>query len=108
MANKIMFTVGGIQYAVVSEDDEAYIKTIGRELDREMDKLAKQNPFLSTTMVAVLAAMDALDIAKKAEIQNAELSAQLKEMTEKYAVAHSNADLAERRLQQSDENNAKK
>jgi len=95
MANNIRFTVGGITYSIISDDDKEYIESLGRELDHKMDILAKKNPFLSTTMIAVLAAMDAADAAKKAELQNAELRRQLNEMTELYAIAKSAADAAE-------------
>ena len=98
MANKIRFTVGGIGYSVFSEDSEEYIHALGRELERKMDRLAKQNPFLSTTMVAVLAAMDAADAQKKCEMQNDELRRQLKEMTERCAIARSEADRLARKL----------
>lgn len=100
MANKIRFTVGGIGYSVYSEDSEEYIRAIGRELERKMDRLAKQNPFLSTTMVAVLAAMDAADAAKKCEQQNDRLAAELREMTERCTIARSDADRAMRELEE--------
>lgn len=98
MSNKIRFTVGGIGYSIFSEDSEEYIHALGRELDRKMDRLAKQNPFLSTTMVAVLAAMDAADAQKKTEMQNEELRRQLKEMTERCTIARSEADRLARKL----------
>ena len=103
MANNIRFTVGGITYSIISDDDKEYIESLGRELDHKMDILAKKNPFLSTTMIAVLAAMDAADAAKKAELQNAELRRQLNEMTELYAIAKSAADAAEERNTEDDE-----
>ena len=103
MANNIRFTVGGITYSIISDDDKEYIESLGRELDHKMDILAKKNPFLSTTMIAVLAAMDAADSAKKAELQNAELRRQLNEMTELYAIAKSAADAAEERNTEDDE-----
>ncbi len=98
MANTIKFTVGGIHYAIASDDSEEYIRALGRELERKMDVLAKQNPFLSTTMVAVLAAMDASDAQKKAENECADLRRQLKEMTERYAVARGDADRLSRKI----------
>jgi len=52
MLNKIRFVVGGITYSIMSEDSAEYIESLGRELDHKMDALAKQNPFLSTTMTA--------------------------------------------------------
>lgn len=98
MANKIRFTVGGIGYSIFSEDSEEYIHALGRELEIRMDRLAKQNPFLSTTMVAVLAAMDASDALKKTEEQNNELRRQLKEMTERCTIARCEADRLARKL----------
>lgn len=92
MANNIRFTVGGITYSISSEDTAEYIESLGRELDHKMDMLAKKNPFLSTTMVAVLAAMDAADAAKKAELENAELRRRLDDMTERYAIMKSAAE----------------
>ena len=92
MANNIRFTVGGITYSIMSEDSAEYIESLGRELDHKMDSLAKKNPFLSTTMIAVLAAMDAADAAKKAELENAELRRRLDDMTEQYAILKSAAD----------------
>ena len=92
MANNIRFIVGGITYSIMSEDSAEYIESLGRELDHKMDLLAKKNPFLSTTMVAVLAAMDAADAAKKAELENAELRRRLDDMTEQYAIMKSAAE----------------
>lgn len=92
MANNIRFIVGGITYSIMSEDSAEYIESLGRELDHKMDLLAKKNPFLSTTMVAVLAAMDAADAAKKAELENAELRRRLDEMTEQYTIMKSAAE----------------
>lgn len=92
MANNIRFIVGGITYSIMSEDSAEYIESLGRELDHKMDYLAKKNPFLSTTMVAVLAAMDAADAAKKAELENAELRRRLDEMTEQYTIMKSAAE----------------
>lgn len=99
MANKVRFTVGGIQYSISGEESEEYIRTLARDLEQKMDRLARQNRFLSTTMVAVLAAMDSLDRAQKVTEENQDLRNQLKEMTEKYALARSDADRAARRLQ---------
>lgn len=100
MANTVRFTVGGIQYSVSGDESEDYIRALARELEQKMDRLARQNRFLSTTMVAVLAAMDSLDRVQKTTDENNELRAQLKEMTEKYAIARSDADRTARQLQE--------
>lgn len=98
MANKIRFTIGGISYSVMSDESEEYIHALGTELERKMDKLARQNVFLSTTMVAVLAALDALDSQKIAERKNEELRLELKAMTERCTIARSEADRLARKI----------
>ena len=69
MANKIRITVGGIDYVIASDDDETYVRKIGDELNAKLDGLARKNPYLSTTMVAILAALDYCDEAKKATVK---------------------------------------
>ena len=103
MANKIRFTVGGIGYSIVSEDSEEYIRALSKELERKMDRIEKQNPVLSTTMVAVLAAMDAADAEKRADIRCEELRSRLKEVTEQYKMARDEADRLARLLNESQE-----
>lgn len=87
LAHQIKFTVGGIQYCINSDDDEAYVKSIANELEQKMDMLAKKSPFLSTTMVAVLAALEAQDAAKKAGGEIERLKLELKGALEESAIA---------------------
>ena len=87
MAHQIKFTVGGIHYCINSDDDEAYVKSIANELEQKMDILAKKSPFLSTTMVAVLAALEAHDAAKKSGAEIEELKLKLKSAMEESAIA---------------------
>lgn len=96
---QIKFTVGGIQYCVNSDnEDEAYIKGIASELEQQMDAIAKKSPFLSTTMVAVLAALDAYDYAKKANNQIEKLKLELKSAMEQSAISRLEANRLEREL----------
>lgn len=99
MAHQIKFTVGGIQYCVISDDDEAYIKSIASELEQQMDLIAKKSPFLSTTMVAVLAALDAYDHAKKANGEIERLKLELKSAMEQSAIAALEVRRLERELE---------
>ncbi len=100
MPNKIRFTVGGINYSVYSEDSEEYIRSIALELERKMDKLARNNHFLSTTMVAVLAAMDSADALKKCEMKYEALRKENEELTAKCVIARRDADFALRQLEE--------
>lgn len=99
MANKIKLVVGGIEYYIQSEDDEAYMRNVGDELNRRLDKLSKQNPYLSTTMVAVFAALEFCDEAKKAQMDAENLRMQMKGYVEDSACARLEADEARREIE---------
>lgn len=86
MSNKIRLTVGGMQYSITTDDSEEYVREIGRELNRRMDFIAKKSPFLSTTMVAVMAALEAYDVSKKQAAENDELRLELKRSMEDAAL----------------------
>lgn len=100
MSNQIRFKIGGMEYAVNSDDDAAYIRGLASELDRKLDSLQKANPFLSTTMVAVLAALEAYDAAKKQVIENDKLRLEIKGLLEETACAKLEADRATRKLEE--------
>lgn len=99
MANKVKLCVGGINYYISSDEDEAYVKSIGDELNARLDQIAKYNPFLSTTMVAVFAALEYCDETKKANIELEKLRQQNKEYTEECACARLEADEAKREIE---------
>ncbi len=85
MPNIIRITVGGIPYSISCDDDEAYARAIAGELEHRMDVLAKSKPFLSTTMVAVMTALDCLDQSKKTAAENEKLRLEVKRLTEESA-----------------------
>ena len=99
MANKIRITVGGIDYIISSEDEETYVRKIGDELNHKLDSLAHSNPYLSTAMVAVLAALDYCDTAKKATAAVEEAKADLKSVSEELACARLEIDGARREIE---------
>lgn len=100
MSNQIRFKIGGMEYAVTSDDDALYIKSLAAELDRKITALSHKNRFLSTTMVAVLAALEAYDAAKKQAIENEKLRLEIKTLLEESACARLEADRAKRKLQE--------
>ena len=57
MANQIKLTVGGINYTVKSDESAEYLEQLGDELEERLRRITKRNPTISTTMVAVIAAL---------------------------------------------------
>ncbi len=65
----IQLTVGGITYAVKGEGNDQYLHRLGDELENKLKSITRKNPTLSTTMVAILAALDYLEEAKNAQTE---------------------------------------
>ncbi len=100
MANNIRLKIGGIEYSISSEDDEAYIRRIAGELERRMNTVQARSPFLSTTMAAVMTALETLDEAKKAELESEKLRLEIKRLLEETACAKMDAEVSRRLLKQ--------
>lgn len=98
--SQIRMKVGGMEYAINSDDDEAYVRELGAKLDRRLSELSRKNTFLSTTMVAVLAALEAYDEAGKKSREIEELRLEIKRLLEENAMSKMTAAAANRRLQE--------
>ena len=105
MANKIKLTVGGMDYYIVSSEDEAYVQSLGHEVNRHLEELMRKNNFLSTTMASVLTALDFCDDAKKTARNIDSLKEQVKSATEDAANARMEADEARREIERLNKEN---
>ena len=94
MANRIRLTVGGLEYVVVSEEDETFV----RRLNQKLDDIKQKNRCLSTTMVAVLAALDYSEQLAKSRQECEQLHLQLKHAVEDAACARLNGQEAGREI----------
>lgn len=99
MVNKIKLVVGGMEFLINTDDNESYVQNLGNELNRRLDTLSRENPYLSTTMVAVLAALEYCDEAKKAHADAENLRQQMKGFVEDAACARLEADEARREIE---------
>ena len=98
MANKIRLTVGGIEYLVLSNEEETFVRKIGDDLNHKLDEIKRQNGCLSTTMVAVLAALDYSEQLAKTKRELEEMALQLKASEEEAAVARIDAAQARKEI----------
>ncbi len=59
--NKLTVTIHGFDYKLVSDDPKTYIKSVASYVDTRMNSIAAANKKLSTSMVAVLTALNIAD-----------------------------------------------
>lgn len=104
MPNVVRLKIGGIEYSITADEDEAYIRGLGSELERRINKIQQRSPFLSTTMAAIMSAMESLDDEKKALAENEKLRLEVKRLLEETACAKLDAEIARRRLSEIDGN----
>ncbi len=93
--NRISLTICGTEYAIATEEHDAYMLDLGGRIDREMRELMS-NPRISTTMAAVLTALNQADMAQKAVDAADNLRAQMKGYLDDNARARQEADAARR------------
>lgn len=70
--NKVTVRIAGRDYVLVGNESDEYIQKIGLYVDRRMNEILKENTTLSTSMAAVLVALNiADDLYKITEKDNA-------------------------------------
>lgn len=92
--NRVKLTIGGAEYAIITEDDVSYVNELGAELNEALANIMKENPHVSTTQAAVLLALNYADEFKKANITADNLRSQIKDYLDDAANAKGKADWA--------------
>lgn len=67
MANKLQVKICGQEYTLVSDDSREYMLEMADYVDRKMIAVKNQNSRLSTSMAAILVALNVADDMKHAE-----------------------------------------
>lgn len=82
MTNKLKVHICGQEYTLVSNDSPEYMKKIADITDNKMTEMLTRNPALSTSMAAILSAMNFADeIEKIKQIAREKVDAQASEIT---------------------------
>ena len=99
MSEKIKVRIGGVDYTLSSDRDQKYMQSLANDISKKLDELVKKNPYLSTTMAALLVALDCKDSENKAlEVaEDAEAEARLK--AEMLDCAHMEIDEARKEIE---------
>jgi len=59
--NRVTVDIWGQQVTLKTQNDPEYVQRLARHVDRRMDSIAQKNPRLSTSQVALLAALNIAD-----------------------------------------------
>ena len=94
--NKIRLTIGGLDYYITTDDEIAYMKNLGEELDESMTEMLRDHPRLSQVQSAVLCALDYSDKLHQAEKNSEYLKTQIQVYMEDAAKAKTEAEMARR------------
>ncbi|MEN0644348.1 cell division protein ZapA [Alkalicoccobacillus gibsonii] len=62
-------SIYGQQYTIVGQEEPAHVKEVVRFVDKQMREMKRRNPYLDTTRLAVLTAVNAVSEYKKLEKQ---------------------------------------
>ncbi|MCL7749811.1 MULTISPECIES: cell division protein ZapA [Halalkalibacter] len=76
---RITVSIYGQQYTVVGEEPPAYVKDVARIVDQKMREIKKRNPYLDTTRLAVLTAVNIVDDYVKLQKENEMLNEKVNE-----------------------------
>lgn len=76
--NKVNVRIAGKDYTLVGTESDEYIQKVGLYIDKKMNEIMKANSRLSTSMVAVLTAINVADDFFKAYESESALRKELK------------------------------
>ena len=97
--NKVTVRINGSEYPVVGEKSESYMLSIGKHVNDEMTKAITNNPKLSTSQAAVLAAINITDHLFECAEENDVLLKEKEELNKKIELMEAESKLELKKLQ---------
>lgn len=80
--NRLKANICGTTYTIVSEEPLSYMRDLVAEIDEDMAKILAADPRMSTTMAAVLTAVNNADRARKESAAAEDLRLKLKRLVD--------------------------
>ncbi len=94
--NKIKLTICGAEYVIGSEEEDKYMIELGDEVDEKITSILRQNPKISVTQAAVLAALEFADSERKASADAENLRSSIQDYLNDAARAKTDCEIATR------------
>lgn len=85
--NKIKLTICNMPCSLISDDTEDYVLSVGKEVEKAIEDITRQSDRASTTMAAIITALNFCDSAHKANEAADHLRAQVKDYVEELEAA---------------------
>ena len=87
MANKLTVKLDGQEYTIVSEESREYMLEISDIVNKKLLDIKIQNNKLSTSMAALLVALNIADDLKKSEVKQKELAEENEDLKKRLEAA---------------------
>ncbi len=98
LKNRVKINICGMEYTILSEESEEYIKQIAKQIDYEMGNILEINTRFSVTMAAILTALKYCDGLKKSQHDADNLRIQIKDYLEESVEARMKFDQSEKEI----------
>lgn len=97
--NKVMVKINGAEYPMVGDKSEQHMIAVASYVDKEMSKVISANPKLSTSVSAIVTAVNITDILFECSESNDELAKENEELRKKVGSSDDEMKLEIRKLQ---------
>ena len=97
--NRIKLNICGCECVIGSEDSENYIRSIGDEVQKAIDKIMEENGKISVTMASIIIALNYCDEWHKASASADNLRSQIKDYLEDSSRARTESEESKREIE---------
>ena len=97
--NKVMVRINGSEYPMVGEKPERHMLSVASYVDKELSKSMEKNPKLSTSVAAILTALNIADVFFECSDSNEELIKENEELKQKVGLSDGEFKLEIKKLQ---------
>ena len=96
--NTVRVNIAGVEYALKTEESVKMTQQLAKEINQKIREIKEANPYISTSQIAILVALDYGCSCKKAEENTEKLRAEMKGYLEDAANSQSERDFYKREI----------
>ena len=97
--NKVIVKINGSEYPMVGEKSEQHMLNVARYVDEEIKRISEANPKLSTSVLAILSAVNIANELFECGEENDKLSKENEELNKKVGTGEEELKLEMKKLQ---------